>query len=250
MKVWKLKGGVEYIRKQIICYIIFLLMIFTTSYSIGKYHSLFTKYTTLQLDLQAQVDITKSLEEYKENLLAINADLADKYNTDVLDGINKSFSCIEPLRLYDKQAYIIAYIEMIKSMEDAPESPQDVMSAEEYDMFCQIVEAEIGNGNFEQKCNVSSAIANRYYGSTFPDDWMELFTQDNQFSTYSNGSYKRMEVSQSTELSIAYSLMIEDTAQGCEFFRSGDKETWHDKSDKIEFVFDDSKHKFYKLKEK
>ena len=250
MKVWELKRGVEYIRKQIICYIIFLLMIFTTSYSIGKYHSLFTKYTTLQLDLQSQVDITKSLEEDKENLLAINADLADKYNTEILNGINKSFNCIEPLRLYDKQAYIIAYIEMIKTMEDAPEMPQDVMSAEEYDMFCRIVEAEIGNGSFDQKCHVSSAIVNRYYGSTFSNDWMELFTQDNQFSTYSNGSYKRMEVSQSTELSIAYSLMIEDTAQGCEFFRSGDKEMWHDKSDNVEFVFSDEKHKFYKLKEK
>ena len=250
MKVRELEGRVEYIRKQIICYIIFLLMIFTTSYSIGKYHSLFTRYATLQLNLQSQVDITKSLEEYKENLLAINADLADKYNTEILNGINKPFAYIESLKEYNKESYMYAYLSICDMIEDPPEMPQDVMSAEEYDMFCRIVEAEIGNGSFDQKCHVSSAIVNRYYGSTFPNDWMELFTQDNQFSTYSNGSYKRMEVSQSTELSIAYSLMIEDTAQGCEFFRSGDKEMWHDKSDNVEFVFSDEKHKLYKLKEK
>ena len=252
MKVWELKRGVEYIRKQIICYIIFLLMIFTTSYSIGKYHSLFTKYTTLQLDLQSQVDITKSLEEYKENLLDINEELADKYNTEVLDGINKSFNYIEPLRLYDKQAYIIAYTNIIEDLEDPPESPQDVMSDEEYDMFCRIVEAEIGNGNFDQKCNVASAIINRYDSEFFPDSWMECFMQKSngtyQFSSVGDGRYKTVTVSESTINAINYSFMIEDTAQGCTYFRSGTSDTWHDTSNNLDMVFKDGKHTYYKLK--
>ena len=208
MKVWELEEGVEYNRKQIICYIIFLLMIFTTSYSIGKYHSLFTKYTTLQLDLQAQVDITKSLEEYKENLLAINEELADKYNTELLNGINKSFNYIEPLRLYDKQAYIIAYTNIIEDLEDPPESPQDVMSEEEYDLFCRIVEAEIGNGNFEQKCHVATCIINRYLSTD--KSWYEIFTEDNQFSTVSNGKINTVDVTESTKLSLEYAWFFKN----------------------------------------
>ena len=228
-------------------------MVFTTSYSIGRCHSLDTKCDTLQSDLQSQIDITKSLEKDKENLLIINSDLADKYNSEVLDGVNKSFDYIEPLRLYDKQAYIIAYLNIIEDLDDAPEQPQDVMSADEYDMFCRIVEAEIGNGNFEQKCGVASAIINRYDSEVFPDSWMECFMQESngvyQFSSVGNGMYKNVDVTFSTRNAIAYSFMIEDMAQGCTYFRSGNSDTWHDKSDKLEKVFNDKKHTYYKLKE-
>lgn len=228
-------------------------MVFATSYSIGRCHSLDTKCDTLQSDLQSQIDITKSLEKDKENLLIINSDLADKYNSEVLDGINKSFDYIEPLRLYDKQAYIIAYLNIIEDLEDAPEQPQDVMSADEYDMFCRIVEAEIGNGNFEQKCGVASAIINRYESEIFPDSWMECFMQKSngvyQFSSVGNGMYKDVDVTFSTKNAIAYSYMIEDMAQGCTYFRSGNSDTWHDKSGKLEKVFSDTKHTYYKLKE-
>ena len=228
-------------------------MVFTTSYSIGKLHSLDKKCDTLQSDLQSQIDITKSLEKDKENLLIINSDLADKYNSEVLDGINKSFDYIEPLRLYDKQAYIIAYLNIIEDLEDAPEQPQDVMSADEYDMFCRIVEAEIGNGNFEQKCGVASAIINRYDSEIFPDSWMECFMQKSngvyQFSSVGNGMYKDVSVTFSTRNAIAYSFMIEDMAQGCTYFRSGTSDSWHDTSNNLEMVFSDKKHTYYKLKE-
>ena len=228
-------------------------MVSTTIVSLIECHSLSTKYTTLQSDLQSQIDITKSLEKDKKNLLIVNSDLADKYNAELLNGINKSFDYIEPLRLYDKQAYIIAYLNIIKDLDDAPEQPQDVMSADEYDMFCRIVEAEIGNGNFEQKCGVASAIINRYNSEVFPDSWMECFMQKSnevyQFSTVGNGMYKNVDVTFSTRNAIAYSFMIEDMAQGCTFFRSGTSDTWHDKSDKLEKVFSDTKHTYYKLKE-
>lgn len=229
-------------------------MIFTTSFMFGKYNKMSDKYKESQSDLQAQIDITKSLEEDKENLLIINSQLADKYNTELLNGINKSFNYIEPLRLYDKQAYIIAYTNIIEDLEDPPESPQDVMSEEEYDMFCKIVEQEIGNGNFEQKCNVASAIINRYESEIFPDSWMELFMQKSngvyQFSSVGDGRYKNVEVTFSTRNAIDYAFMIEDMAQGCTYFRSGTSDTWHDTSNNLEMVFSDEKHNFYKLIEK
>ena len=212
------------------------------------------KYDTEVLTSNCDANTIKSLEEDKENLLTINSQLADKYNTEVLDGINKSFNYIEPLRLYDKQAYIIAYTNIIEDLEDPPESPQDVMSEEEYDMFCRIVEQEIGNGNFEQKCNVASAIINRYESEIFPDSWMELFMQKSngvyQFSSVGDGRYKNVEVTFETRNAINYSFMIEDTAQGCTYFRSGTSDTWHDTSDNLEMVFSDEKHNFYKLIEK
>ena len=227
-------------------------MVATTIVSLTKCHTLDTKYSTLQSDLQSQIDITKSLEKDKENLLIVNSDLADKYNSEVLNGINKSFDYIEPLRLYDKQAYIIAYLNIIEDLEDPPEQPQDVMSAEEYDMFCRIVEQEIGNGTFDDKVNIASCIINRYESEIFPDSWMELFTQQvngvYQFSSYADGKYKTVTVSDSTINAINYSYMIENTAQGCTYFRSGTDNTWHDTSDKLERVFNDEKHTYYKLK--
>ena len=228
-------------------------MVSTTIVTLTECHSLSTKYATLQSDLQSQIDITKSLEKDKENLLIVNSDLADKYNTELLNGINKSFNCIEPLRLYDKQAYIIAYLNIIEDLEDPPEQPQDVMSADEYDMFCRIVEAEIGNGNFDEKCAVASAIINRYDSEIFPDSWMECFMQKSngvyQFSSVGDGRYKNVNVTFSTRNAIAYSFMIEDMAQGCTYFRSGSDDTWHDTSDKLEQVFEDSKHVYFRLKE-
>ena len=229
-------------------------MVSTTIVSLTECHSLDTKYAKLQSDIQSQIDITKSLEKDKENLLIVNSDLADKYNSEVLNGINKSFNYIEPLRLYDKQAYIIAYLNIIEDLEDPPEQPQDVMSAEEYDMFCRIVEQEISNGTFDEKVNIVSCIINRYNSEIFPSDWMELFTQKvngvYQFSSYGDGRYKKVTVSESTINAINYAYMIENTAQGCTYFRSGtDNTCWHDTSDKLERVFNDTKHTYYKLKE-
>ena len=227
--------------------ITFIMLAIFCFYLIGYAHNM-----SVELEQQEQLTIKYRVES-QNNLEKVNELMVENFmkSSDIYNSAQKvnPFDYIESLKEYDKEAYMYAYLSICDMIEDAPERPRDMMSVEEYNMYCGIVEAEIGGGNFEEKCHVSSAIANRYYGSTFPDDWMELFTRDNQFSTYSNGSYKRMEISQSTELAIAYSLMIEDTAQGCEFFRSGDKETWHDKSDNVEFVFSDSKHKFFRLKE-
>lgn len=212
------------------------------------------KYDTEVLTSNCDGNTIKSLQEDKENLLIINSDLADKYNSEVLNSINKSFNYIEPLKLYDKQAYIIAYTNIIEDLEDPPESPQDVMSEEEYDMFCRIVEAEISNGSFIQKCNVASCIINRYDSEIFPDSWMECFMQQSngtyQFSSVGDGRYKNVEVTFETRNAINYAFMIEDTAQGCTYFRSGTSDTWHDTSDNLEMVFEDGKHTFYKLIEK
>lgn len=157
---------------------------------------------------------------------------------------------IEPLKEYDKEEYLIQYKNIITTYSDyfgLPETIYDYTTDEEFDLLCRVVEAEIGIGNFDQKCNVASSIINRYFSETFPNDWKDLLFQKRngvyQYSSVGNGLYRTVEVSEDTILAIEYSFMIEDTTNGCTYFHSGNS-TWHE--DNLEFVFDDGLHKFYR----
>lgn len=157
---------------------------------------------------------------------------------------------IEPLKEYDKEEYLIQYKNIITTYSDyfgLPETIYDYTTDEEFDLLCRVVEAEIGIGNFDQKCNVASSIINRYFSEVFPNDWKDLLFQKRngvyQYSSVGNGLYNTVEVSEDTILAIEYSFMIEDTTNGCTYFHSGNS-TWHE--DNLEFVFDDGLHKFYR----
>lgn len=159
---------------------------------------------------------------------------------------------IEPLKKYDKKEYLIQYKNILTTYSDyidQPETIYDYTTDEEFDLLCRIVEAEIGIGDFDQKCNVSSSIINRYFSETFPNDWKDLLFQKRngvyQYSSVGNGLYKKAKVSEDTILAIEYSFMIEDTTNGCTYFHSGNS-TWH--KNNLEFVFDDGLHKFYREK--
>ena len=159
---------------------------------------------------------------------------------------------IEPLKEYDKEEYLIQYKNIITTYSDYfgfPETIYDYTTDEEFDLLCRVVEAEIGIGNFDQKCNVASSIINRYFSETFPNGWKDLLFQKRngvcQYSSVGNGSYKKAKVSEDTILAIEYSFMIEDTTNGCTYFHSGNS-TWHENN--LEFVFDDELHKFYREK--
>jgi len=182
------------------------------------------------------------------NTYEITKDYATLFKNE-LDGLNKQ----------DKKEWFIQYKKLIEKYSEYTDSPEetvyDYVTNEEFELFCGIVEAEIGNGTFEQKCNVASSIITRYFNTNpiadFGKTFMDILTQKNQYSTYSNGMYKKVEITEETILAIEYSFMIEDTAQGCQYFRSGsDPNGWHETSNNIEFIFDDGKHKFYRLKEK
>ena len=157
---------------------------------------------------------------------------------------------IEPLKKYDKKEYLIQYKNIITTYSDyfgLPETIYDYTTDEEFDLLCRVVEAEIGIGNFDQKCNVASSIINRYFSETFPNDWKDLLFQKRngvyQYSSVGNGLYRTVEVSEDTILAIEYSFMIEDTTNGCTYFHSGNS-TWHENN--LGFAFDDGLHKFYR----
>jgi hypothetical protein len=127
---------------------------------------------------------------------------------------------IEPLKEYDKKEYLIQYKNILETYSDyidQPETIYDYTTDEEFDLLCRVVEAEIGIGNFDQKCNVASSIINRYFSETFPNDWKYLLFQKRngvyQYSSVGNGLYRTVEVSEDTILAIEYSFMIEDTTK-------------------------------------
>ena len=220
----------------------FISIIALLTYNTKQDHLLINQLQSDNQSLQCSLD---TLQGSYDDLIKVNEEIV----TENIDMTLNAFKHIEPLKEYDKQAYIISYLSIFKSSQDPPELIQDCMTLEEYDMFCRIVEAEIGNGNFEQKCNIASCIMNRYYSEVFPNTWMELFKQKNQFTTVSNGAIHKVEVSESTRLAIDYVFLIGDTTNGCTYFRSGKTRTWHDKTKTLEFVVDDGKHNLYKLKE-
>lgn len=160
---------------------------------------------------------------------------------------------IEDLKSTDRKKYLAKYKKITEKYsdvhEDVEETIYDVTTSSEFDLLAGIVEAEIGIGDFDAKCNVASAIINRYHSERFPNTFKGVVTQryngTYQFQTYANGSYKRVEVTEDTKLAIEYAYEIEDTVYGATYFHSG-RSSWHE--DYLKFVTKDKWHKFYTVK--
>ena len=205
--------------------------------------NLYTENINLSNQVDEQEVTIVELTWDKQNLISVNTEISDK----LINNVNEELKLIAPLMKYDKQKYLVLYKKIMKNAEDSPETIYDVTTDKEFDTICKVVEAEIGGGDFDSKCNVASSIIERYYSDRFPDGWINLIFQDIQYSTVLSGAYLNVTVSQSTIDAIEYSFSVENTAQGCTYFHSGNSE-WHE--DNLEFVFEDtSGHKFYREKE-
>ena len=89
----------------------------------------------------------------------------------------------------NKKEWFIAYKKVINDYSnvlDKPESIYDYYTEEELSLLFKVVQAEIGDYTFEQKCNVVSVIFNRIEHEQFNNTIHEILTSD-QFSTISNG---------------------------------------------------------------
>lgn len=166
----------------------------------------------------------------------------------VIENVDEILSYIEPLKQYDKQLYLSMYKDIMKNAPDALETIYDYTTDEEFKMLCGVVEAESGVCDFDGKCNVASTIINRYLSEIFPNGWSDLLLQDIQYTTVLNGRYKEVEITQDTIDAIEYAFSVEDTTNGCTYFHSG-QSYWHENNDKLEFVFEDKYHKFYRIKD-
>ena len=192
-------------------------------------------------------DLSTKYSKLNENYV----NLTNENLEPIINQAQRELILIEPLKKYDKKEYLTQYKNILSTYYelDPPETIYDYTTDEEFDLLCKVVEAEIGIGDFDQKCNVASSIINRYLSETFPNGWKELlFQKENgtyQYSTIGNKSYKKAKVSKDTILAIEYTFLIEDTTNGCTYFHSGNS-SWH--KNNLEFVFDDGLHKFYREK--
>ena len=120
---------------------------------------------------------------------------------------------------------------------DPPETIYDYYTDAELDLLFRVVQAEIGDYSFNQKCNVVSVILNRIDDSRFPNTMSGVLVP-NQFSTISNGRIYNVTVDESTILACEYVFMFGDTTGGALFFDSNGALNY-------KFLFNDGAHNFY-----
>ena len=125
----------------------------------------------------------------------------------------------------------------------------DCFNGEELRFLFEIVEAEVtGDRNFIPKVNVASSIFNRLYidyNNNFPDTLIGILKEPKQFSSYSDGRYKKVEVTQTTILACEYAFQIKNTVNGALYFDSCKGGSWASRNKK--HIFTDSVgHSFYK----
>ncbi len=202
---------------------------------------------------QENISLENQKIELQNKLNCLNSEYIN-YQTDTAQQMQNNMSyeqsLIEPFKELDKKTYLTQYKNIIANYSDyfdTPETIYDYTTDEEFDLFARVVQSEIGGGSFDQKCNVASTIINRYYSEKFPNEWMEILKQTNQYSCINNGACVKANVTEDTILAIEYVFMIGDTTNGATYFHSG-RSLWHERN--LHFIFSDGKHKFYKVKEK
>ena len=142
----------------------------------------------------------------------------------------------------NKKEWFIAYKKMINNYSnvlDKPESIYDYYTEDELDLLFRVVQAEIGDYTFEQKCNVASVIFNRLKHEEFNNTMYGILTSD-QFSTISNGRIHNVTIDEETILACEYAFMIGDTTEGALFFDSNGALSYR-------YLFNDGAHNFYDL---
>lgn len=104
--------------------------------------------------------------------------------------------------------------------------------------------AEAGIDGVEGEALVIRVVLNRVYSDEFPNSVTEVIEQENQFTSYSNGTYQ---VAIPDETSAEAWSMVEngwDESQGAMWFeRSSNEATWH--SENLTYLFSYGGHSFY-----
>lgn len=119
---------------------------------------------------------------------------------------------------------------------------------EELQKLYGVVQAEVGDFGFEERCNVASVIFNRLYRDDFANSLSAILIPS-QFATIKNGRYKKFTVVEETKLACEYVYLFGDTANGAIYFESRNSNVHKSYATLVEPKFkDNSGHKFYKKK--
>lgn len=129
---------------------------------------------------------------------------------------------------------------------DKDETIYDYFNESELDLLFRIVETEVrGENNFDEKVNVANVIFNRIKHEDFPTNLTDILTEYPQFSSYINGEYKNVTVTETTILACEYAFQFQDTTNGALWFDSTRGNSWADRNRKYIFT-DDVGHRFYR----
>ena len=193
-------------------------------------------------------DITPNISE----IVTSPAYIEESVELERQNKIAEAQSKIAALDTSDKMQWFIQY----KAIQDEyaewidkDETIYDIFTDDELNLLFEIVEAEVtGEDHFQSKVNVASVIFNRLYHDTdnqFPDDLTGILTAKSQLSSYSDGRYKKVTVTDTTKLAVEYAFQIGGNIDGSLYFDSCKGKSWA--NSKRQFVFQDSvKHNFYK----
>ncbi len=142
----------------------------------------------------------------------------------------------EPETLADIEDYLEAWSFSDKMSMDLSES--DISALQ------RVAIAEAGVDGVEGEALVIRVVLNRVYSDEFPNSVMEVISQENQFTTYSNGTF---EAAVPDETSAEAWHMVEngwDESQGAMWFeKTTDEATWH--SENLTYLFSYGGHSFY-----
>ena len=186
---------------------------------------------------------SNELEQANSQIDALNQQVEQLYSVAV-----DEYELIEPIKYTDKKAYLTLYKEVTTYAPDPTETINDYTTDEEFELICRVIEAEAGICDFDGKVSVANVIINRYEQDV-DNTWHDILFEHNQFSTISNGMYKKVEVSEDTKLALEFAFLFGcDKTRDCLYFKSG-SDSWHDSCDKLEEVYNDKKHTFYVEKE-
>ena len=134
-----------------------------------------------------------------------------------------------------------------------PETTQEAQEAGEIDeayILTKIAMAEAEGEDTEGKALVILTVLNRVEAPQFPGTIVEVITQRNAFSSYSNGRYDRVEPDADCRAALELVEGGWDESRGALYFERTPEDgesTWHSRN--LEKLFIHGNHTFYREKE-
>ena len=225
-------------KKRILALAILLLMTFLyvmpflghNNTSLDKEIDTITETNNATIEKNTEATVSQPTPDDFGNLTPTKEDLVEQMDIEIRNIPNNS-----------TQEWFINYKNIVSNY---PKELQaltiyDSLTSEELDLLFRVVQAEIGNYSFEQKCNVVSVIFNRINHKRFPNTIFEVLIPS-QFCTIRNGNIHEVTVDETTILACEYVYMFGDTTNGALFFDSNGALNY-------KFVFNDGAHNFYIL---
>lgn len=205
--------------------------------------------TLLTVNTEQVIEPEISIEQNDNNIVSSGNEVQQDEIDIVSEKIFEAQQRINALEREDTMEWFKKYKEIQNEYSewiDIDETIYDYFDTSELDLLFHIVETEVrGENNFDEKVNVANVIFNRIKHEDFPTNLIDILTEYPQFSSYTSGAYKNVEITETTILACEYAFQFQDTTNGALWFDSTRGNSWADRN--REYIFTDNVgHSFYK----